>query len=234
MGFMDDPINALEPIPPFARGALRHEVMRRLLRAIFAGSLPAGTRLMVLKLAGRFGISSTPVREALVELDAIGMVEFVHNRGAVVAPFGPKELADIYQIRRILESEAARSATGRIPARELRMLQEETTALVPGAETAEWLDSAVAADRRLHELIASCCPNGRLSREIHRYDVLVQTVRDLIGADRAAQLRAIHEHLAIMDALLAGTADEAAAAMARHIDSSARSAIGALFPGRPA
>lgn len=231
---MDDPIGGLEPIPPFARGALRHEVMRRLLRAIFAGTLPAGTRLMVLKLASRFGISSTPVREALVELDAIGMVEFVHNRGAVVAPFGPKELADIYQIRRILESEAARTATGRIPSRELHNLQEETAALVPGAEDPEWLAVAVATDRRLHEMIAAWCPNGRLSREIHRYDVLVQTVRDVIGADRAAQLRAIGEHLAILEALLGGTADEAAAAMALHIDSAAQSAVNALFSGRSA
>jgi len=231
---MHDPIEGLEPIPPFARGALRHEVMRRLLRAIFAGSLPAGTRLMVLKLAARFGISSTPVREALVELDAIGMVEFVHNRGAVVAPFGPKELADIYQIRRILESEAARSATGRIPVRSLQELRDETSLLASGPGNPEWLACAVAADRRLHELIASGCPNRRLSREIHRYDVLVQTVRDLIGANEAAQRRAIHEHLAIMDALLAGNADEAAAAVGRHIESAAQAAVSALFPGQPA
>lgn len=230
---MDEPINGLEPIPPFARGALRHEVMRRLLRAIVAGSLPAGTRLMVLKLAGRFRISSTPVREALVELDAIGMVEFVHNRGAMVAPFGPKELADIYQIRRILETEATRSAAGRIPPRELHTLHKETTALVSAGEGPEWLATAVAAGRRLHEMIAACCPNGRLSREIHRYDVLVQTVRDLVGGDRAAQLRTIREHLAILEALLAGTADEAAAAMARHIDSAAQAAVDALFRGRP-
>lgn len=227
---MKDPIEALEPIPPFGRGALRHEVMRRLLRAIFAGSLPAGTRLMVLKLAARFGISSTPVREALVTLDAIGMVEFVHNRGAVVAPFGPEELGEIYQLRRILESEAARSATGRVPVRALRELREETSALASAAESPEWLASTVAADRRLHEMITSCCPNGRLSREIHRYDVLVQTVRDLIGANEAAQRRAIDEHLAIVDALLAGNAEEAAAAMGRHIDSAAQSAISALFP----
>lgn len=229
---MNDPIANLERIPPFTRGALRREVMGRLLRAIFAGSLPAGTRLMVLKLAGRFGISSTPVREALVALDAIGMVEFVHNRGAVVAPFGPKELADIYQIRRILETEATRSATGRIPAPELEELRQETTALIPGSEDPQWLAHAVAADRRLHEMIASACPNKRLSREIRRYDVLVQTVREVIGADTAVQLRAIREHLAIVEALLAGTADEAAAAMARHIESAAQSAVGALFPGR--
>ncbi len=231
---MNDSIEGLEPIPPFARGALRHEVMRRLLRAIFAGTLPAGTRLMVLKLANLFGISSTPVREALVELDAIGMVEFVHNRGAVVAPFGPKELTDIYQIRRILEAEATRSAAGRIPGQSLEELRAQTAALATGAESPEWLASAVTTDRRLHELIASWCPNSRLTREIRRYDVLVQTVRDLIGADEAAQRRAIDEHLAILEALLDGKGEEAAAAMGRHIDSAARSAVTALFPGRSA
>jgi DNA-binding GntR family transcriptional regulator len=225
-------IDVLGQIPPVSRGALRHEVMQRLLRAIFEGRLPAGTRLMVLKLAGRFGISSTPVREALGELDAVGVVEFVHNRGAVVAPFGPKELRDLYQIRRILESEATRSAVGGLALADLWQLREETVALLGENEVPDWLPRTVSADRRLHKLIATNCGNSRLTREIRRYDLLVQVIREIIGADRAAQHRAMDEHLALLEALLAQDAEGAARAMARHIDGAADSAESVLFARR--
>ncbi len=187
---------------------------------------------MVLKLAGRFGISSTPVREALVELDAVGVVEFVHNRGAVVAPFGPKELRDIYQIRRILESEATRSAAGRLDLAEVGQLREETMVLLDENEAPDWLPRTVSADRRLHTLVATHCGNSRLTREIRRYDLLVQTIREIIGADRGAQHRAMEEHLALLDALLAQDGQGAAKAMARHIDGAADLAESVLFARR--
>jgi len=226
-----DTADVLEPISLVARGALRHEVMRRLLRAIFEGKLPAGTRLMVLKLAERFGTSSTPVREALVELDAVGVVEFIHNRGVIVAPFGPKELRDIYQIRRILETEAARCACGRLDRSSLAALDRQTSALANGEDGPDWLQSAVAADRRLHDLIATHCGNARLTKEIRRYDTLVQTIREIMGDDRGAQRQAVEEHMEILRGLMAADADRAAAAMARHIDSAAAMAEAVMFSG---
>ena len=50
------------------------------------------------------GISATPIREALVELESIGVVQFVHNRGTIVKPFGPQQLREIYHLRRVLEA----------------------------------------------------------------------------------------------------------------------------------
>jgi DNA-binding GntR family transcriptional regulator len=222
----------LDPISPAARGALRHQVLRGLLREIFQGGLPAGTRLMVMKLAQRFGTSSTPVREALVELEAIGVVEFVHNRGAVVAPFGPDALGEIYCLRRILETEAARSASGRVDAGTLGSLQREMVGLLAESDGPDWSQRASGADLRLHRLIATGCENARLAKEIRRYDTLVQTIREIIGNNRQAQQRALTEHLAIIAALQIGDATAAAAAMARHVQSSAQVAEAAMFSGR--
>jgi DNA-binding GntR family transcriptional regulator len=186
-----------------------------------------------MKLAHRFGTSSTPVREALVELEAVGVVQFIHNRGAIVSPFGSKELREIYQIRRVLEAEAARCACGRVDAQALESLRREFLAL-QGKDDGQvhWAQQALASDRRLHELIVRSSGSDRLMNEIRRYDGLVQTIREVIGDDRAAQHRALDEHLTIVAPLLAGVPQEAAAAMSRHIESAAESFEKAMFEGR--
>jgi DNA-binding GntR family transcriptional regulator len=224
---------ALQKITPFSHGALRHEMMKQLLHAIFRGKFPAGTRLMIMKLAEQFGTSSTPVRETLVELAGLGVVDFIHNRGAVVSPFGPPEVDEIYQLRRILETEAARSCCGRIDPAQLEALRDEMCGLLQAEDGAAWSQRATATDKSLHELIAAGCGNNRLAREIHRYDTLVQTIREIIGANYAAQRKALKEHVAILDALTRGEADAAAAAMAFHIRSAADVCQTPMFASRP-
>jgi DNA-binding GntR family transcriptional regulator len=202
------------------------------LDAIFVGDLPSGTRLIVMKLAAQFGLSSTPVREALVELEAVGIVCFEHNRGAIVKPFGPDELREIYQLRRILEVEATRTACGRIDRGDLDSLREDMKKLLRARRDRQWVEREMATDRRLHELITSSCGSARLAQEIHRYDNLVQSLRDVVGRERRAQLQALEEHLAIIDGLSADDADAAAAAMAKHIERAAESVAMVLFSSK--
>lgn len=221
---MPDRIGSLQ------RGALRHQIVRQLVRTIFEGELPTGSRLVVLKLADWFGTSSTPVREALVELAGIGMVEFVHNRGAEVVPFGPIELREIYQLRRILETEATRNACGRLQVELFEKAQAEMLELVRNRRGDDWSHCARDSDCRLHKLIVDFCGSTRLAKDIQRYGTLVETVREIVGQDRPSEERALMEHLAVLDALLAGDAEAAAMQMARHIDSSERAAQAILFP----
>jgi DNA-binding GntR family transcriptional regulator len=215
--------------PALSRGALRHQLVQKLLIEIFQGKLPAGSRLIVMNLAERFGLSSTPVREALLDLEANGMVHFVHNRGAIVNPFGPEQLREIFQLRRILETEATRMAFGRIDGAKLSGLRREISNLVKHRRDQHWLDAEMAADRNLHTSIAENCGNSRLAEEIRRCDTLVQVLRDVVGNDRIATHEAVEEHLAVVEALIGGTADLAAAAMNRHIDRAGRSAEKAMF-----
>ena len=224
-----DPIDALQEIPVVSRGSLRGEIGTRLLAAIFRGELPAGTRLMVMKLAARVGTSSTPVREALVELESIGVVQFVPNRGAEVAPFGPQELQEIYQVRRILEVEATRCACGRIDRETLEQLAQIMHRLVGMANGEIWSQEASAADRRLHGLIVAGCGSQRLTNEIRRYEGLVQTIREAIGPNRPLVEQALEEHLAIVDALLLDDRSAAGRAMSNHIDSAAAICQAAMF-----
>jgi DNA-binding GntR family transcriptional regulator len=214
---------------PLSHGALRHELAKRLLAEIFQGHMPAGTRLIILNLAERFHLSSTPVREALLELEANGMVEFVHNRGAIVKPFGPEQLREIFHLRRILEAEAARLACQRIDRQQLLELREQLRSLTGQPRGSKWLEREMLADRSLHAMISESCGNTRLTEDIRRCDTLMQALRDVVGNRRRAIDEAVREHTAIVDAMLDGNAEAAAKAMASHVDRAAQSAEAAMF-----
>ena len=225
-------VNTLDKVGSLSPSALRHDVVSRLLRAIFQGQLPAGTHLVVQKLAKQMEVSPTPIREALVELESVGLVRFVHNCGVLVKPFGPDQLREIYHVRRILEVEAMRCVCGRLDPALLETFKREMEELSTSKHEngSEWSDRTMAIDQRLHERIASGCGNTRLADEIRRYDMLIQEIREIVGNHRQAQERALKEHLPIISALLVLDAEKAAAAMSRHIESTAKSVEAAMFP----
>src|SRR5690348_3465003 len=74
-------------VEPVSRGTLRQQVTARLMTGIFQGRFGSGQRLIVQDLARAYHASPTPVREALVELASLGLVDLLPNRGAVVQPF---------------------------------------------------------------------------------------------------------------------------------------------------
>ena len=216
-----------DPVP---QRALRQSVVVSLLNAVFRAQLRAGDWLNAKKLAEQLGVSATPVREALVELGTIGIVETQHNRGTMVRSFGLVELRDIYHLRRVLEAEAARCACGKVPSQSLEEVRQEMIELQNNKKAADWSERAMACDCRLHEMIALHCGSQRLAEEISRYNTLVQCIREVVGNQSYAQQRALPEHLEIIQALLASDPERAASAMTKHIRSSAQVVEEALFP----
>jgi DNA-binding GntR family transcriptional regulator len=212
-----------------SRGALRHELAKRLLIEIFQGKMPEGTRLIAMNLAARFGVSSTPVREALFELEACDVIEVIHNRGAVVKRFGREELREIFHIRRLIESEIARLACPRIAVETLEDLRDRLRDLSKRRHDAEWLEAEMELDREVHATIAANCGSVRLAREFERYNMLVEGLRSVVGNERQALRDAFTAHLEIVEAMIAGDPEAAAAAMTRHVELAGRSAELALF-----
>lgn len=214
--------------PSLQRHSIRQDLLSTLLTAIFQGEIEPGRSLNIQRFALRFGVSATPVREALVQLSTIGMVEMRHNYGTVARRFGPEELREIYHLRALLESEATRNACGRIPVDALRALQSEMQGLL--RERGEhWSEQAMAADRRLHALISSHCGSRRLEEEIGRYNLLMQCIREVVGNDCHAQDKGLCEHLNITEALLGNHPELAAQAMRAHVLSTAESVRQARF-----
>jgi DNA-binding GntR family transcriptional regulator len=212
-----------------SRGALRHELAKRLLIEIFQGKMPEGTRLIAMNLAARFGVSSTPVREALFELEDSEVVEVIHNRGAVVKRFGREELREIFHMRRLIEGEAVRLACPRLEKEILEDLRRRLKDLAKRRHDAQWLEAEMALDRELHATIAASCGSSRLAKEFERYNMLVEALRSVVGGERQALRDAFATHLEIVEALLARDSDAAAAAMTRHVEQAGRSAETAIF-----
>ncbi len=224
------PVSPTAFFVPLPQRALRRNAVASLLAAIFKGQLKAGDWLNAQKLAEQFGVSATPIREALVELAGVGIVEMQHNRGTSVRPFGPVQLQDIYRLRRVLETEAARCACSEIPLEALMSLRQEMTELLGNRKAPHWSDRAMKSDRDLHDLVARHCGSQRLAEEIKRYNTLIQCIRDVVGNQSAAQQRALTEHLEIIEPLLKGDSEAAAEAMAGHIRNTAARIEAALFP----
>jgi DNA-binding GntR family transcriptional regulator len=91
--------------------------------------------LVVQQVAKTYDLSPTPVREALVELASLGLVNLLHNHGAIVRPFGPREVREISQLRRVLETEAARCACACSPSAKLSALDAERLVATESMET---------------------------------------------------------------------------------------------------
>jgi len=223
------------PAEPVARGNLRQQVTWRLMTGIFQGRFRSGQRLIVQDLARAYQASPTPVREALVELASLGLVALLPNRGAVVQPFGPQEIREISEIRRLLEVDAARRAAGAVPPDELANLRQELLELGALPRDQAWDQRARDADTWLHGLIAESCGSRRLAAEIGRYLILFRSLRDVSHQRDAwtnfSRSNDVPEHLAIVTALIAADAEEAARAMDRHIRSAATQLEEIIFSG---
>ena len=215
-------------------GKRRHNVVVEVLGDLFEGGFAAGERLRVEFLAERYGVSVTPIREGLVELAGLGLVDLKPNRGAVVRPFGPRQVREICHLRRVLECEATRCACGRIAPFELASLEAELRKLVEAPRSQKWSAETRRLDSSLHELIAERCGNERLAYEISRYSVLYRMLRDARHRKRTAranysQMEENSEHLRIVRALATGDAESAAASMSDHINQSAAALEQDLF-----
>jgi DNA-binding GntR family transcriptional regulator len=208
-------------------GLRRQAIVESILADVFHGRLQAGQHLVTQELAERFGVSHTPIREALISLSGIGIIDLSPNRGAVVRPVTVKDVREICQVRRALECEATRQACGRIDLAALHALAGELRRLrdVKQASAARFIEQARAVDSRLHDLIAQSSGNRFLAKELSRLKILFRAFRDVSYTrhEERNDLRRLaeeaHEHLAIVEALLAGDKNEAARAMARHIRS---------------
>jgi DNA-binding GntR family transcriptional regulator len=212
-----------------SHGQRRQAIVHSLLRDVFQGRLRAGQHLVTRELADRFGVSHTPIREALISLAGIGVVDLLPNRGAVVRRLTARDIYEICQVRRALECEAVREACGRIDPGALEALAEELRRQMEADPSdPRFVDLARSTDNRLHDLIASSCGNAFLAAELTRLKFLFRACRDVAWEHDEAHndLQRVseeaREHLAVVEALLAGRRADAIRAMTRHINAGAR------------
>jgi DNA-binding GntR family transcriptional regulator len=103
-------------------GQRRRTIVESLMSDVFHGRILAGQHLVTQELADRFGVSHTPIREALISLAGVGIIDLQPNRGAIVRQVSARDVREICQVRKALECEATRNACGRIRQAELQSL----------------------------------------------------------------------------------------------------------------
>lgn len=206
-------------------GLRRQTLVESLLTDVFRGRLRAGQHLVTQDLAERFGVSHTPVREALIALAGIGIIDLKPNRGAVVRPVTASDVREVCAVRRVLECQAVRGACGRIGPDELKALADDLRRFIAVCTKAKAVDvgEARVLDTRLHDLIAAHSGNAFLANELTRLKTLFRAFRDVAYVRHEARndyrrlADEAREHLAVVEALQAGDRREASRAMARHI-----------------
>ena len=196
--------------------SLRGRVFRSIREGILAGRYREGEELKEASIGSELGVSRTPVREALRQLELEGLVKLVPNRGAFVTGITPGDVRDIYMIRSRLEGLAARLACSCITKEQLEEL-EETVYLAEFHAGKGHLEQLAVLDSRFHEIIYEACASRHLERmlkELHQY-VMSLRKKALSKASRIESSN--REHRAIMEALKNRDGDLAESLSHEHV-----------------
>nr|WP_259374549.1 GntR family transcriptional regulator [Calidifontimicrobium sp. SYSU G02091] len=215
--------DALPTARPFVRRALYEDVAERLRQQIFARELPPGSWIDEQKLAAEYGISRTPLREALKVLAVEGLVTMKLGRGAYVTEMSRDDVAQVYHVLALLESDAAAAvARGADDAQRARLQQLHEQL----EHDVQQRDAFFATNERWHRALLEIAGN-RWSQQVVadlRKVMKLSRHHSLFKQGRLAD--SLAEHRAIMAAIAARDAEAAARLMRAHFDSGFEAAAG--------
>ncbi|GAA4017525.1 GntR family transcriptional regulator [Actimicrobium antarcticum] len=195
----------------------RSSTLREAIEEMIAiGQLPPGAHLDETVLAGQFGVSRTPIREALIQLASMGLIVIRPRRGAVVAEISPQQLVEMFEVMAELEAMCARLAARRMSPQEHQSLLSAHHACEQ-ARDAQDPDAYFYKNEEFHALLYSGSHNvfltGQalaLQRRLRPYRRLQLRVRDRIASS-------FSEHDGIVNAIIAGDADAAMTLLREHV-----------------
>ena len=198
--------------------ALYQEVAERLRERIFSHELQPGTWVDEQALAEQYGISRTPLREALKVLASEGLVTLKPRRGCYVTEISDRDLDEIFTVMAMLEGECARVLAARATEADLARLQAIHADLESAAQASD-IDRFFEANQAFHLAIQQIADNRWLLHVIEDLRKVIKLSRhhSLYSEGRLEQ--ALAEHRTILDAMLARDADAAERSMRGHIRS---------------
>ena len=185
-------------------------------QAIIDGRVPPGHRLKEEELAQQLGISRTPVREALLVLQSEGLVEAAPNRGATVRAYETSDLEDMYELRALLEGNAAGRAATRVTPEQLEKLRESCTRF-QGLLDGEDVQALVLENAVFHETILEAASSERLSAMVRQVVALPLVYKSYVWYSPAQASASYHCHLQLVKALERGDAQRAELVMREHV-----------------
>jgi DNA-binding GntR family transcriptional regulator len=183
---------------------------------IVTGALRPDARLDEQSLAARFGVSRTPLREALMQLATAGLITLQPRRGAFVASLSLKEIIERFEVMATLEGACGALAARRIVDEERRELLEAHEACAREASGGD-ADAYYYANERFHHLVYAACHNAFLIEQARQLHDRLKPYRRLQLRARSRVASSLAEHQGIVDAILAGDGDKAERLLKDHV-----------------
>jgi DNA-binding GntR family transcriptional regulator len=209
--------------------SLVSQVEARLREAILAGELPSGSHLSVPELARRLGVSRTPVREAVAALERAGLAELRPRYGAVVLGGGRHDLTELFELREALDGMAARLAASRMSPGERRQLQDIMRRHTQAVRRGQ-VEQHVEYDTAFHQLVRDGAHNAKLTADLDRLrDQILLVLRSVSSQPGAMGRGVLHDHNAILDAILNAAPDDAERAARQHVRAVLRFVLDTTF-----
>jgi DNA-binding GntR family transcriptional regulator len=205
-----------EPMRLLEVQSLREQIERTLSSRIVAGEFAPGAVLTVPTLATEFGVSATPVREAMLNLARRGFLSPIRNRGFRVTEVSEEELRELGEVRVLLEAPPMRVIAGTLPADVVAELEALAEQIVEAGREGRFEDY-LEADTAFHLALLERTGNRhlvRLVRELRQQTRLVGLVN---LAETDALVASSLEHAELVRLLVAGEGEAAEALMRRHI-----------------
>ena len=196
--------------------SLASNATEQIRRRIVDGDLKLGQALSETTLAADLGISKTPIREALVRLQAEGLVQILPQRGTYVFLFSEVDAQALSDFRSVLEIEALRIAMREHAPALVAVLKAVLAKMKPSRSQSETLQYR-ALDDRFHRAIIEHSKNAYLAAAYENIAVLVQTLRNRLVVDVRTHTNSLKDHKELVRLVEKGEVEKAAALLKEHI-----------------
>lgn len=188
-----------------------------LFQAIETGALRPGDRLLEVELAQQFGVSRTPIREAIRRLEADGIVVHKPRIGAVVRTLGQQEIVELYEMRIVLETTAAEMAAKHASMAEIRTLKSLNADMAAAAQDPV---KVAILNRKFHRCIMQAARNEFLAHSYHALSHALILLGKTTLETHARVTTVVAQHKEIIAGLQTADPEATAKAMRRHMEAS--------------
>ena len=213
--------------------SMRDQIYDALRDSILKNAYAPNSVLPIDRLAEDFGVSATPVREALVRLEAESLVTLIPNKGAIVTDIQADDILNNWEMRQLLEPYAAGKSASLIPDSEVEAIRGEILSIKQSPFNN---DRYVASDTKMHEILYIHLPNAFLKdtiRRVHQMSIRIRYFpEDSPAMHEQIVNEVLQEHLSIIDALKTRDPAKVSESVQTHLRNGEKRAMAALLRKR--
>jgi DNA-binding GntR family transcriptional regulator len=195
-------------------------IFNRLVTEIVAGTIPSGQPMREAKMARQWGVSRTPMREAVRRVAEFGLLTLRRNRAPLVRAFTAREVEGLYKMREVLEVLALREAWDHIPPQLIRDLRKQAEG-ISQFKSDDRIDQCLALDGNIHRVWIDHCQNPWLTQSLQRIWTYIRIFQRFMARDPELVRRSYKEHCRILQTLGTPVPQAGVSALRTHIRRSA-------------